>query len=405
MRPNFSETLFGVSAFGLVSLMLHLSHFIHSDGAGGGPKVVRQLLEGLDPTRFRQSLIHGGSGDLTRWCKARGIDEIEVPATSVLSGILGFKGLLSALRRQNPDILILHGQWAGPMGAFAARWAKIPRSIYIAHCPAFYHSTTLFLAMRNYVAEKIPCSLCDRVVALSDGSYYNYLYRGWAPEEHLVKISNGVDPGEIPAAQSVTRLQRDFSWLAGGRNAVFVGRIDDQKRVDWLLEAWHFAIRSNFASKDLSQNWHLWIVGDGKQRNSMERQSARLALQDSVHFVGSQPEGMEWIAASDLLVLSSLYEGHALVPLEAMACGKPVAAFDTDGIADSVADGENGLLAPLGDTSALGTAIARLLANPEESLRMGRAGRERLLARFPLQKAVDHYAALIRDLVHPAKHS
>ncbi|MFA7234853.1 MAG: glycosyltransferase family 4 protein [Terrimicrobiaceae bacterium] len=381
--------------------MFRLAHFIHSDVAGGGPKVVRQLLEGLDAGEFEQSLVHGGNGWLSKWCREKGIEEIMVPTVSVVSGVLGLGALVSAFRRLRPDVVVLHGQWAAPLGAWAARRAGVPHAIYIAHCPAFYHSTTLFRAIRNYIAEKIPCSLCDRVVTLSDGNYYNYLYRGWAPEKHLVEIHNGVDPDDVPSAEGVDRLKENFQWRNGTKNAVFVGRVDDQKRVDWLLEAWQSAIRSGPGSQPKS--WHLWIVGDGEERGFVERHATGLALGDSVHFVGSQPDGMAWIAAADLLVLSSLYEGHALVPLEAMACGKPVVAFATDGVSDSVADGETGLLAQLGDTQALGNSIARLLANPEESRRMGIAGRERVAARFPIAKTMARYADLVRGLARSTK--
>lgn len=375
---------------------MRICHFIHSDGAGGGPKVVRQLLEGLPAEEFQQSFVHGGDGELAGWCRGNKVEEIEVPTRSVLSGVLRIRSLVKAFRKLNPDVIVLHGQWAGPLGAWAARRAKIPHAIYVAHCPAFYHSTSLFRAIRNYIAEKIPCALCDRVVALSDGNFYNYLYRGWAPENHLVKIHNGIDPSALPSPGSVDSLRKQFSIQTGVRNAVFVGRIDDQKRVDWLLEAWQVALRSSPASNSEPQRWHLWIVGDGKERKKMQCMAGRLALDDSVTFVGNQTDGMVWIAASDLLILSSLYEGHALVPLEAMACSKPVAAFYTDGVTDSVIDGETGLLAPLGDTEALGNHIARLLASPGECEKMGSAGRQRVLAGFPVSKTIAQYAGLIR---------
>lgn len=377
---------------------MRLCHFIHSDGAGGGPKVIRQLLEGLPPGDFQQSFVHGGNGDLAKWCRLNKVEEIEVPTRSVSSGILGIGSLVNAFKRLHPDVVILHGQWAGPLGAWAARRAGIARSIYIAHCPAFYHSTTLFRAIRNYIAEKIPCSACDRVVALSDGSFYNFLYRGWAPESHLVKIHNGVDPGDLPPPASVDQIRERLSAAGGLRHAVFVGRIDDQKRVDWLLEAW-LAARS--AKSMPEPQWQLWIVGDGKERAKMEALACHLGLGASVHFVGDQPEGMAWIAASDLLVLSSLYEGHALVPLEAMACSKPVVAFHTDGVTDTVIDGETGLLAPLGDTQVLGAHIARLLSNPTEAVSMGQAGRRRVVAEFPINKTISRYADLIREVASP----
>lgn len=402
---------------------MRIVHFIHSDGAGGGPKVVRQLLSGLPSEEFHQSLIHGGCGNLAAWCRNNGIEARQVPTTSLVSAIFRIGSVVRAFRDFAPDIAILHGQWGGPIGALACDRAGVPARIYVAHCPAFYHSTSLFRTIRNHIAEKIPCSHCDRVVTLSDGNFYNYLYRGWADETKLVKIHNGIDPdeiqhecpkgavspslGQVSEADAALGLHDLLSCPEGApslpfppnsRNAIFVGRIYDQKRVDWLLHAWK--------STSPHANWHLWIVGEGKERAQSEVLAKTLEIQSSVHFVGEQSNALEWIAAADLLVLSSLYEGHALVPLEAMAASKPVVAFATDGVTDSVVHEETGLLAPVGDTATLGKHIARLLSSSEDAQRMGRAGRQHLLVQFPLSKTLAQYESLIREVknITPVKH-
>lgn len=374
--------------------------------------MVQQLIAGLPADEFQQSLIHGGQGSLTAWCRKNGIPEKEVPTTSVASSLLRIGKVVSAFRNFSPDVAILHGQWAGPIGAIASQWAGVPCSIYIAHWPAFYHSSSHFRAIRNYIAERIPCARCDRVVTLSDGSYYNYLYRGWVAENRILKIHNGIDtnshderphsskPSSPPwiAEQGVPSNNLSGSPSAYSSNAVFVGRINDQKRVDWLLHAWkHTTPR---------QGWHLWIVGDGKELHLCETLANQLGIRNSVSFVGNKSNAVDWIGAADLLVLSSLFEGHALVPLEAMACSKPVVAFATDGVSDSILHEQTGLLAPLGDTALLGSHIARLLANPEEARRMGKAGNEHLKTHFSIKKTITAYSQLLRELKpHPSNRS
>lgn len=365
---------------------LRVTHVLHRDAAGGGPRVVWQLISGLGEG-FEPSLVCAGRGDLSARCRDVGVPVVEVPGETLGGAVAGFRSWVKALRGLAPDVVVLHGQWAGPVGGLAARAAGVRRAVYVAHCPAFYHSTTLVRVVRNYVAEKIPCRLADRVVVLSVGNHYGYLYRGWAPERNLVRIPNGIE--ELPS-DTGDPLRAEEKWSSDEVHAVFAGRLDDQKRVDWLLEAWAVAVRRAQAKA------RLWIVGDGRERGALEALSSRLDI--PVVFVGARPDARRWIAAADFVAMSSLYEGHALVPLEAMACGKPVAAFATDGVTDSVVSGETGLLAPLGDIEALGVAMARLINDALLRQTLGRAGRTRAREVFPLSSTLQAYRDLLHDL-------
>lgn len=370
---------------------LRLAHVIHSDGPGGGPVVVCQLLAGLK-NDFDQMVFCGGEGRLTAFCRIHDFACKKVKMDCIWRWPWAVLELAHHFRKAKPDMVILHGQWAGPLGALAAKLARVKHSVYIAHCPAFYHSTNLFRVVRNYLAEKIPCSVCTRVVSLSEGNYYNYLFRGWMPESHLVHIANGVDTASIPAPAESFRCEHGFDPAA--RHCVYVGRLDDQKRPDWLMEAWAQARHENASSA-----WILWVVGDGVERPVCEMLAEKLEVAESVRFVGSQPEGLPWINAADVVVMTSLYEGHALVPLEAMACSRAVAAFSTDGITDSVQHGKTGFLCEIGDVSTLGQSIAWLLQNDAEREAFGRNGRRFVEEKFPLSKTIESYRSLLHGLL------
>lgn len=374
--------------------MIRVAHFIHDDAPGGGPKVVRQLLEGLP--EFHQVLIHGGHRSLSAWCRSEGIETIHVPTEHLLLSWVRLPALVRGLRQARAEVVVLHGQWAGPLGAIACRLAGVPAIVYVAHHPSFYHSTALWRAIRNYAAEIVPCRMCDVLVTLSEGNRYNYLYRGWVDESRMRLVHNGVDPEDLPTTSEIERFRKDEGMEGPpARHAVFVGRVDDQKRVDWLLAAWDVACSVRSAG---APPWHLWIIGHGRDFASIERLARASANARSIHLVGSRANGMLGIAAADLVVMSSLYEGHALVPLEAMACSKPIVSFATDGVSDSVVHGETGLLSALGDTQALGRDIARVLGDPDLGGRLGTAGRARLLSNFPLQKTLRAYSSIITSL-------
>jgi glycosyltransferase involved in cell wall biosynthesis len=102
---------------------------------------------------------------------------------------------------------------------------------------------------------------------------------------------------------------------------------------------------------------------------------------------------------TDIVVSLSRYEGFGYTALEAMACGKPVVAFDAVGLRDVVVDGETGLLAQVGDVPALAAACKHLAENPAEAHAMGRAGRVRAAGHFGKATAVEAYIKLYRNLV------
>ena len=107
------------------------------------------------------------------------------------------------------------------------------------------------------------------------------------------------------------------------------------------------------------------------------------------------------LAAADLFVLPSLWEGFGLVLLEAMNAGLPVVGTRRGAIPEVVRDGETGLLVPPKDPEALATALIRLLCHPDRARTMGRLGLSRLRREFDLDRAVrahdDLYVELLRE--------
>ena len=149
----------------------------------------------------------------------------------------------------------------------------------------------------------------------------------------IVVIPNAVDLSRTVAV----RLEH------AGKRVGFIGRLDPVKRVPDLVRAVGY----------LGGNVSLDIYGEGSQRAEIERTVRQLGLESRVKLHGaiSGPEGA--LAEMDVLVLPSEAEGFGLVLIEAMAAGVPVVGTDVAGIRDVVVDGENGLLAPVGNPRAL----------------------------------------------------
>lgn len=144
-------------------------------------------------------------------------------------------------------------------------------------------------------------------------------------------------------------------------------------------------------------DWQLAVCGDGVMRDEVQA----LFPADRVIWAGAlAPDRVaEWLALGSIYVWPGCGEAYGLAYLEAQAVGLPVVAWATAGVPEVVADGRTGLLVPKGDVAGLASAIARLLADPALRRRLGRAARQRVLARHGLDAAAERLDAGLRDAV------
>ncbi|MCP3822170.1 glycosyltransferase [Streptomyces sp. A3M-1-3] len=148
-----------------------------------------------------------------------------------------------------------------------------------------------------------------------------------------------------------------------------IGRFSDQKGIDLLLETW-----AQVAPR--RPGWRLRLYGAGEDEQDLRAQCTRLGLDGSVQWMGRTGDVPGALAGSSVFVQSSRGEGFPLALMEAMASGVPCAAFDcAPGVREIVRDGEDGLLAPAGDTEALADRLLRLTGNPRMRDGMGERAR------------------------------
>jgi glycosyltransferase involved in cell wall biosynthesis len=143
----------------------------------------------------------------------------------------------------------------------------------------------------------------------------------------------------------------------------------------------------------------LLLIGEGELRDELEAQARALGLSGAVIFAGIRTDVAEIVAALDIFVLPSLWEGTSNAVLEAMAAGLPIVATAVGGTPEVVVDGVTGLLVPPRDPSALAGALVTLLQDADLRHRMGRAGRERVKQYFSLERMVRRTEALYEELL------
>jgi glycosyltransferase involved in cell wall biosynthesis/SAM-dependent methyltransferase len=172
------------------------------------------------------------------------------------------------------------------------------------------------------------------------------------------------DPVEPPVADSAVAAALRASLLPkGGILVGSVGRLDPQK-------GYHDLIRAARRVVDCCLEAHFAIAGEGPLRPSLEASIAELGLKDRFHLCGFRTDIANFIAALDLFVCSSHWEGLALAIAEAMLLGKPVVSTDAGGNSDIVVPGETGRLVPCRDPVALADAILAALNERETTARL-----------------------------------
>ena len=189
---------------------------------------------------------------------------------------------------------------------------------------------------------------------------------------------------------------------------VVPGRIVTTSSADVPLKGLVFLVEALAKVRTEHPDAHLVVVGKRPAEGPVAQAVERYGLEGAVEFVKgiSDAELVDLIRSAEVACVPSLYEGFSLPAAEAMATGTPLVAT-TGGAIPEVAgpDGETCLAVPPGDPGALATGLSRLLGDPELRERLGRAGRERVLARFTWARAAEGTVARYREAIDAAAHS
>jgi glycosyltransferase involved in cell wall biosynthesis len=177
------------------------------------------------------------------------------------------------------------------------------------------------------------------------------------------------------------------------RSVLFVGRLDEEKRVQDVLNALAM-LPDRFADVRVD------IVGDGSCRAALTALAHRLRVADRVRFHGFVSDA-DLVAAyrrCAVFCMPGVAELQSLATMEAMAAGRPVVAADAVALPHLVRPGRNGWLFPPGDVAALADRLIRLFDRPAELTRMGAASRA-LIAQHDLGASLDTYESLYRAIL------
>ncbi|WP_215455545.1 glycosyltransferase [Streptomyces sp. ATCC 21386] len=362
------------------SRVLHLTQPVDGGVARVVTDLVRaQLAEGLCVA------VACPDGPLARELRALGADvrhwaATRSPGPSLVSEVRGVRRILDDVR---PDLVHAHSAKAGLAGRLAVR-GRVP-TVFQPHAWSF-EAVDGAMAALALGWERTGARWASRVVCVSEAERITGERAG--VRARWTVIPNGVDAGRFrPAAVDAVRAQ--LPLLSGIDPAtplvVCVGRLCRQKGQDVLLAAWDEVLRRVPGAR-------LVLVGDGPDDERL-----RTLAPEGVLFAGAVANAVPWYQAADLVVLPSRWEGMALAPLEAMACGRPVVLTEVDGARESLPPGQEPV--PVEDPAALAGAVAGLLLDPLLRESLGHQGRHHVLTTHDVRHTNEAVAGVYRELL------
>jgi glycosyltransferase involved in cell wall biosynthesis len=362
---------------------------------GGAERLALLIATRLDPERFDSTLC------VSRWPPPAGSDLDpsssqaleQLSAASVRLLPLGRSGKLDVwvwgylerfLRRERVQVLHAHKFGSNVWGTLTGRMARVPVVLAHEHTWSYVGQPLRRLLDRELVARG-----ADRFIAVSREDQRRMIEIERIDPARTLFLPNGV-PASPPASGHDVRAE-----LSIAREAPVIGTVGVMRP----QKAHHVLLR---ATAQLVGRWpgiKVLFVGDGPERQPLERLTRELGVQDSVRFLGHRTDVPDVLRALDVAVCCSDFEGSPLAVMEYMDAALPVVATAVGGVPDLIEHGVQGLLARPGEPAAVADAVAELLADPARARAMGVRGRERRRSEFDIDVLVRRLEDLYRQLL------
>lgn len=363
---------------------LTILHLCDSLSVGGAERLILGLAGHLDRQRFAVRVCALGElrGNLLRPELERHGVPVQVLGARRFYDPAALAAVVRTVRAHDVDLIHTHLTSADVLGRLAGLLTGRPVVSTLHNEPRDYRRQR----PDRRLLQRLTAPLAARLVAVSPRLRRMYLDEWRLPPERIVAITNGVPLDQFLAVpERRAAPDADLAITA-------IGRLSPQKDHATLLEAARLLIGRHPRA-------HITVVGQGRLEAELKRRAADLGIAEHVTFAGVQRDVPAVLAATDIFVLSSRWEGLPVTAVEAMAAGRAVVLTDVGGCRDLVEHGVHGLLVPPGSPQALADALAALAADPARRLALGRAARERAVRELGMPTFARRHAALYESVL------
>jgi glycosyltransferase involved in cell wall biosynthesis len=242
------------------------------------------------------------------------------------------------------------------------------------------------------ITSRITYSILPHIVMTTSEYVRQYLIgKGIAPER-VVTIHTGIDLSVFNPDSTAGNLREELGLRPDIPLVGTVAILRLKKGHHILLDAVQDVLR------EIPEAVFVF-VGDGPQKNNIERKINSMGLSQKVLMLGLRGDVPGVLKSVDIFVLPTLQEAHGGVFVEAMAMGKPVIGTDVGGVGEVIRDGVNGYLIRPNDASVLARAIITMLRDKERAAIMGREGRKMVQEGFTVERMCEKIYALYSSLL------
>ncbi|WP_254085175.1 glycosyltransferase [Dawidia cretensis] len=367
---------------------IRVLHVIKSLGRGGAEMLLPETLRLHDRETFDFHYIF-----FLPW-KTAMVSTIEdnggkvtcLPAGNNIQLVLKARALARYIRQHKIELVHAHLPWAGIVARLAGKMTSVP-VIYTEHNKQErYHVATRLMNLSTM-------NLQGRIIAVSQDVEESIRKHKRHLKTPLMTILNGVNTERfVPHATGGAEVRAQLGIPADSPVIGTIAVFRFQKRLDVWLEV------AAKILKDAPQT-HFVLVGDGPLRPQLEEKRLQLGLEKNVHFAGVQTEVRPYLAAFDLYMMSSIFEGLPIALLEAMASGCAIVSTDAGGIKEVIRQEEDGLLCSVDEPMKLVSFAQILLRDVPRRQRLAAQGRKRIEESFSMETMVAALEEVYHDFV------
>ena len=324
----------------------------------GVKRLFSWMIPRFDAERFNVALVSLRKKDLSEeTLESLGIDITYLHKSKFDPATL--TALLKVIDRQKTDILHLHGYGATTFGRMAGYLRGLPTILH-------EHANLTTTPFPTPVFDRVLAPATDLAIAVSRSTADFVVNARHMPRERVKVVYLGVPLEEFSrnrTVQEIAEARHDLGALPGEFVAGTVTRLHDSKGNSYLVEAAAAVLRERPRTR-------FYLFGEGPLRPELEAQARALGLGDRFVFGGFTRDVARTVAAFDISVFPSLWEGTPLTVFETLAMGKPIVATDADGLMDVLTHDHDALIVPRRDAAALAGGIVRLIDSPEDRARL-----------------------------------
>ncbi|MBD3347275.1 MAG: glycosyltransferase, partial [Chitinivibrionales bacterium] len=264
--------------------------------------------------------------------------------------------LYQLLRRLKPDIVHTHSSKAGILGRWAAFLARTPVIIHTFHGFGFNDFQKPAKKALLVLSERITALVTTALIAVSHHTKQTGLKHRIGREAQYTVINSGIHRNN---AKSVDRLEvrKKLGFKSEDILITNISCLKPQKNVSDFVR-----VAKELVKKNPEKKLQFVVIGDGEERGIIQTMTAELQVSERVHLLGWRRDTAEILSASDIFVLTSLWEGLPRALLEAMDAGLPCCVYRVDGIHDIMLDGKNEFSVEAGNVIGL-TEILNHMVN------------------------------------------